>query len=141
MQRGHQILLRLTCSIITRFWTVARKVSWNCSKARIRQHNCWKVTHRKSCQSKFFYFSNWKCINHFLKQQECCRNEYDEDSSDFISIISAFQIPKFVYNSERKKYLPCGQPSHNLFGESKDKAEMFRHRYALLHQRYIFIYE
>ena len=40
-----------------------------------------------------------------------------------------------MYNIERKKYLPAEEGSIKLFGEAKDKAEMFRHRYYLLHQR------
>lgn len=67
--------------------------------------------------------------------KECCQNECDEDTADFLNVISAFDFPKFVYHSERKKYLLSENLFPNLFGESKDKAEMFRHRYALLHQR------
>ena len=51
-----------------------------------------------------------------------------------MNVISAFEVPKFVYSSERKKYLPHDD-SINLFGEAGDKSSMFRHRYALLHQR------
>ncbi|XP_032795121.1 LOW QUALITY PROTEIN: DNA polymerase epsilon subunit 2 [Daphnia magna] len=68
--------------------------------------------------------------------KECCQNELDEATS-LLNVISAFDIPKFVYNTERKKYLPYESSAGflNLFGDPKDKAEMFRHRYALLHQR------
>jgi len=67
--------------------------------------------------------------------KECCQNESEETSS-LLLVLSAFKIPKFVYNIERKKYLPLESTgSMKMFGEAKDKAEMFRHRYYLLHQR------
>lgn len=43
-----------------------------------------------------------------------------------------------MYNSERKKYLACEHQAKGMlrvFGKPNDKAEMFRHRYAVLHQR------
>uniref|UniRef100_A0A8C5NVN5 DNA polymerase II subunit 2 n=1 Tax=Jaculus jaculus TaxID=51337 RepID=A0A8C5NVN5_JACJA len=54
------------------------------------------------------------------------------------NIIGAFDIPRFVYNSERKKFLPLlmtNHPAPNLLGTAKDKAELYRERYTLLHQR------
>ncbi|KAL0602529.1 DNA polymerase epsilon subunit 2 [Plecturocebus cupreus] len=54
------------------------------------------------------------------------------------NIIGAFDIPRFVYNSERKKFLPLlmtNHPAPNLFGTARDKAELFRERYTILHQR------
>jgi DNA polymerase epsilon subunit 2 len=74
-----------------------------------------------------------------LIKQECCQNEFDE-TVDILNVVSAFDIPKFVYNTERKKYLLFDNSSHsiNLFGDPKDKAEMFRHRFAILHQRLLY---
>ncbi|XP_046460207.1 DNA polymerase epsilon subunit 2-like [Daphnia pulex] len=67
--------------------------------------------------------------------KECCQNEFDE-TTVLLNVISAFDVPKFVYNTERKKYLSFDAPhSINLFGDPRDKSEMFRHRYAILHQR------
>lgn len=37
--------------------------------------------------------------------QECQRSD-SEDSESVFSIINAFDIPKFFYNEERKKFLP-----------------------------------
>uniref|UniRef100_A0A452TPC1 DNA polymerase II subunit 2 n=1 Tax=Ursus maritimus TaxID=29073 RepID=A0A452TPC1_URSMA len=54
------------------------------------------------------------------------------------NIIGAFDIPRFVYSSERKKFLPLlmtNHPAPNLFGTARDKAELFRERYTVLHQR------
>ncbi|XP_035576007.1 DNA polymerase epsilon subunit 2 isoform X2 [Canis lupus baileyi] len=54
------------------------------------------------------------------------------------NIIGAFDIPRFVYSSERKKFLPLlmtNHPAPNLFGTARDKAELFLERYTILHQR------
>lgn len=72
-----------------------------------------------------------------LVMQECCQNEFEEQT-ELLNVISAFEIPKFIYNTERKKYLPHESQQGSglsIFGTAKDKADMFRHRYALLHQR------
>ncbi|XP_035576011.1 DNA polymerase epsilon subunit 2 isoform X8 [Canis lupus baileyi] len=53
------------------------------------------------------------------------------------NIIGAFDIPRFVYSSERKKFLPLlmtNHPAPNLFGTARDKAELFLERYTILHQ-------
>ena len=72
-------------------------------------------------------------INFIFSLQECCQNE-SEEPQELLNIISSFQVPKFTYSAERKKYLPSESPPC-LFGTAKDKADMFRHRYALLYQR------
>lgn len=54
------------------------------------------------------------------------------------NIIGAFDIPRYIYNSERKKFLPLSMtniPVPNLFGTARDKAELFRERYSILQQR------
>ncbi|NWH63494.1 DPOE2 polymerase, partial [Geococcyx californianus] len=54
------------------------------------------------------------------------------------NIIGAFDIPRYIYNSERKKFLPLAMtnlPAPNLFGTARDKAELFRERYSILQQR------
>ncbi|XP_054386612.2 DNA polymerase epsilon subunit 2 isoform X2 [Pongo abelii] len=68
--------------------------------------------------------------------QECSQS-VDETIEHVFNIIGAFDIPRFVYNSERKKFLPLlmtNHPAPNLFGTARDKAEMFRERYTILHQ-------
>ncbi|XP_036110143.1 DNA polymerase epsilon subunit 2 isoform X3 [Molossus molossus] len=68
--------------------------------------------------------------------QECSQS-VDETIDHIFNIIGAFDIPRFVYNSERKKFLPLlmtNHPAPNLFGTARDKAELFRERYAILHQ-------
>ncbi|KAF6132170.1 DNA polymerase epsilon 2, accessory subunit [Phyllostomus discolor] len=69
--------------------------------------------------------------------QECSQS-VDETIEHIFNIIGAFDIPRFVYNSERKKFLPLlmtNHPAPNLFGTARDKAELFRERYTILHQR------
>ncbi|XP_030070184.1 DNA polymerase epsilon subunit 2 [Microcaecilia unicolor] len=69
--------------------------------------------------------------------QECSRS-CDETIEHVFNIIGAFDIPRYVYNSERKKFLPLAMSSHpepNLFGAARDKAELFRERYTILQQR------
>ncbi|KAK2492656.1 hypothetical protein MC885_021504 [Smutsia gigantea] len=69
--------------------------------------------------------------------QECSQS-VDETIDHIFNIIGAFDIPRFVYNSERKKFLPLlmtKHPAPNLFGTARDKAELFRERYTILHQR------
>ncbi|XP_031523999.1 DNA polymerase epsilon subunit 2 isoform X4 [Papio anubis] len=69
--------------------------------------------------------------------QECSQS-VDETIEHVFNIIGAFDIPRFVYNSERKKFLPLlmtNHPAPNLFGTARDKAELFRERYTILHQR------
>ncbi|XP_059514812.1 DNA polymerase epsilon subunit 2 isoform X3 [Myotis daubentonii] len=68
--------------------------------------------------------------------QECSQS-VDETIEHIFNIIGAFDIPRFVYNSERKKFLPLlmtNHPKPNLFGTARDKAELFRERYTILHQ-------
>ncbi|XP_051833879.1 DNA polymerase epsilon subunit 2 [Antechinus flavipes] len=69
--------------------------------------------------------------------QECSQS-VDETVEHILNIIGAFDVPHFVYNPERKKFLPLPMTSHpspNLFGKARDKAEVFRERYTILWQR------
>ncbi|XP_068948075.1 DNA polymerase epsilon subunit 2 isoform X3 [Petaurus breviceps papuanus] len=68
--------------------------------------------------------------------QECSQS-IDETVEHILNIIGAFDVPHFVYNLERKKFLPLSMTSHpspNLFGKARDKAEVFRERYIILQQ-------
>ncbi|OXB72803.1 UNVERIFIED_CONTAM: hypothetical protein H355_011327 [Colinus virginianus] len=54
------------------------------------------------------------------------------------NIIGAFDIPRYIYSSDRKRFLPLSMtsfPVPNLFGTARDKAELFRERYSILQQR------
>ncbi|OPJ90041.1 DNA polymerase epsilon subunit 2 [Patagioenas fasciata monilis] len=67
-----------------------------------------------------------------------CSQAAEETIENVFNIIGAFDIPRYVYNSERKKFLPLSMtnfPVPNLFGTARDKAELFRERYSILQQR------
>ncbi|NP_035263.1 DNA polymerase epsilon subunit 2 [Mus musculus] len=69
--------------------------------------------------------------------QECSQS-MDETIEHVFNIIGAFDIPRFIYNSERKKFLPLSMTNHaapTLFGTARDKAELYLERYTILHQR------
>ena len=46
------------------------------------------------------------------------------------NVIDAFDIPRFKYSGERKKYLP-EEGKKSLFGAAPDKPALTRNRYAL----------
>uniref|UniRef100_A0A803XSB5 DNA polymerase epsilon subunit n=1 Tax=Meleagris gallopavo TaxID=9103 RepID=A0A803XSB5_MELGA len=69
--------------------------------------------------------------------QECSQAS-DETIENVFNIIGAFDIPRYIYSSERKRFLPLSMtnfPVPNLFGTARDKAELFRERYSILQQR------
>ncbi|XP_043930216.1 DNA polymerase epsilon subunit 2 [Protopterus annectens] len=69
--------------------------------------------------------------------QECSQS-CDETIEHVFSIIGAFDVPRYVYSSERKKFLPLAMTNHpapNVCGSARDKAELFRERYTILQQR------
>uniref|UniRef100_A0A672HCA2 DNA polymerase epsilon subunit n=1 Tax=Salarias fasciatus TaxID=181472 RepID=A0A672HCA2_SALFA len=67
-----------------------------------------------------------------------CSQSCDEAIDNVFNIIGAFDVPRYIYSAERKKFIPIGMTSHpapSLCGSAKDKAELFRERYTLLQQR------
>ncbi|WP_278924691.1 hypothetical protein, partial [Pseudophaeobacter profundi] len=65
---------------------------------------------------------------------DCCKSETEENIT-ILNVISAFEIPHFIYNIDRKKFLPQPSKQHDLFGSSDSKCRMFRDRYTILKQR------
>lgn len=63
---------------------------------------------------------------------DSCKNELDEEE-DILWIVSAFNVPRFKFNVERKKFLPVNDDPQ-LFDSALCKGRMFRHRYDLIHQ-------
>nr|CAB3265005.1 DNA polymerase epsilon subunit 2 [Phallusia mammillata] len=62
----------------------------------------------------------------------------DDESDQVLSVIDAFSVPRFIYNSERKKFIKAeelGLPPPTLLSSANDKAELFRERYKVLYQR------
>uniref|UniRef100_H2MC41 DNA polymerase epsilon subunit n=1 Tax=Oryzias latipes TaxID=8090 RepID=H2MC41_ORYLA len=67
-----------------------------------------------------------------------CTQSCDETIDNIFNIIGAFDVPRYIYSVERKKFLPInmtGHPAPSLCGSAKDKAELFRERYTILQQR------
>ncbi|XP_074654952.1 DNA polymerase epsilon subunit 2-like [Tubulanus polymorphus] len=69
---------------------------------------------------------------------EECNAEQDEESDKIFSVIDAFEIPRFLYNPDRKKFIKekmLGVQVPGLYGDAKAKTSLFKERYAVLLQR------
>ena len=66
---------------------------------------------------------------------EECNEASDADSEKALVVIDAFTVPKFTYNTDRKKFLPADVKSLKLHAGADSKAALFRERYMLIHQR------
>uniref|UniRef100_A0A8D3BAG4 DNA polymerase epsilon subunit n=1 Tax=Scophthalmus maximus TaxID=52904 RepID=A0A8D3BAG4_SCOMX len=67
-----------------------------------------------------------------------CTQSCDETIDNVFNIIGAFDVPRYIYSVERKKFVPISMTRHpapSLCGLAKDKAELFRERYTILQQR------
>lgn len=70
--------------------------------------------------------------NFLIYLQDCIRNGLDETET-VLNIISAFEVPRFEYNSERKKFLKVNIGNGHvelphLFDLPSAKASLFRDR-------------
>lgn len=59
----------------------------------------------------------------------------DQDKSKALVVINAFDIPKFTYNPDQKKFLPVPSDSLTLHASAASKASLFRNRYTLILQQ------
>ena len=66
---------------------------------------------------------------------EECNEATDTDTDVAMVVIDAFQIPKFTYNTDRKKYLPYKGKEMRLHAKADSKMSLFHDRYTLLRQR------
>ncbi|XP_066539061.1 DNA polymerase epsilon subunit 2 [Hoplias malabaricus] len=67
-----------------------------------------------------------------------CSQSCDETIDNVFNIVGAFDVPRYIYSTERKKFLPISMTNHpapGLCGKARDKAELFRERYTILEQR------
>ncbi|XP_008309347.1 DNA polymerase epsilon subunit 2 [Cynoglossus semilaevis] len=67
-----------------------------------------------------------------------CTQSCDETIDTVFNIIGAFDIPRYIYSVERKKFMSISMTRHptpSLCGLARDKAELFRERYTILQQR------
>jgi len=65
---------------------------------------------------------------------ECNEASQPANSSKIFNVINAFDIPRFKYSAERKKYLP-EEGKKSLFGAAPDKPALTRNRYTVILQR------
>lgn len=66
---------------------------------------------------------------------EECNTSSDTDTEKALSVIDAFNVPKFSYFVDRKKFLPVPKESLMLHSKASAKETLFKERYSLLHQR------
>jgi len=62
----------------------------------------------------------------FSKQD--CANEQQQSSEDVFCVISAFDVPRFQFNPDLKKYEQAPKMEHTLFDSADAKAQLFRDR-------------
>jgi hypothetical protein len=80
-------------------------------------------------RSTLVYFKSYNFVLHL---QDCIRNGLD-DTETVLNIISAFEVPWFEYNLERKKFLKVNIGNGHaelpqLFDLPSAKARLFRDR-------------
>uniref|UniRef100_A0A914W0T5 DNA polymerase epsilon subunit n=1 Tax=Plectus sambesii TaxID=2011161 RepID=A0A914W0T5_9BILA len=63
-----------------------------------------------------------------------CSKQADNESDELFNVIDLFSAPKYEYDSDRKKFVECPN-ALSLHGTAESKANVFRHRIALLLQR------
>ncbi len=66
---------------------------------------------------------------------EECNTSSDADTEKAFVVINAFDIPKFSYHVDRKKFLPVPKESLKLHPGATAKETLFKERYTILHQR------
>ncbi|XP_070570240.1 DNA polymerase epsilon subunit 2-like [Ptychodera flava] len=63
-----------------------------------------------------------------------CNADSDENSSQILNVISAFDVPRYTYSQQRKKFIVDTSPPC-LHGNADSKALLFKERYSILYQR------
>ncbi|KAK2181721.1 hypothetical protein NP493_385g04027 [Ridgeia piscesae] len=81
-----------------------------------------------------------RLLEHIQKQPPVheCNSEQAEDGDNIFTVIDAFDVPRYTYSTERKKFIldeDLGLPSPCLHGNAETKADLYRERYTILHQR------
>ncbi|XP_059478569.1 DNA polymerase epsilon subunit 2 [Neocloeon triangulifer] len=63
-----------------------------------------------------------------------CASEQQQAGEDVFCVISAFDVPRFNFNPDIKKYEPAPKKEHSLFDNADAKAQLFRDRFSLIKQ-------
>ena len=67
--------------------------------------------------------------------EECSQAEAGEDNENVFNVINTFQVPRFHYSKDRKKYLPDqATVPCSVYADADKKADVFRLRYETIHQ-------
>ncbi|XP_028402077.1 DNA polymerase epsilon subunit 2-like [Dendronephthya gigantea] len=66
-----------------------------------------------------------------------CSDQTDEVSDNAFNVISAFEVPRYKYNNDKKKFLKCTTKNVHLHPEAPSRSEMFREQYMIIFQRTI----
>ena len=45
-------------------------------------------------------------VTRLISFQECCKEEAGDDEENVLNVIDAFDVPRFSYSEELKKYVP-----------------------------------
>lgn len=71
-------------------------------------------------------------MNLFLKNgillKESVKSGFDETET-VVNVISAFEVPRFEYNTERKKFFKDDALDQSIFSNASSKANLYRLRY------------
>lgn len=59
--------------------------------------------------------------------QECCKSEIDS-GDDVFFVIGAFDVPKFNYHQDTKKFIRRTDTKRNLFAEAEHRIKHFNDR-------------
>uniref|UniRef100_A0A336M4A5 DNA polymerase epsilon subunit n=1 Tax=Culicoides sonorensis TaxID=179676 RepID=A0A336M4A5_CULSO len=71
-----------------------------------------------------------------LAIRDCTNKGLDENETIF-SVISAFEVPRFKYNEDRKKFTIDSESTRSFIADCSMKSQYIRDRYVLLWQRTI----
>ena len=58
-----------------------------------------------------------------------CSEDPSENTDKAFCVINAFKVPRFIYNQDRKKFIPSTSSALSIHADGNSKAELFRERY------------
>lgn len=84
-------------------------------------------------QNQGLLIPNIERVNLEAALKECSSTGLN-DTETIFSVINAFDVPKFTYDSHKKKFI-CNDKNKSFLPNANNKAEYIRERYAMLYQR------
>ena len=61
--------------------------------------------------------------------------ESEQNIDRTFNVVDVFDLPRFVYDKERKKFLKTRDEKRCLFGTAEQKQELFERRFSIIQQR------